>query len=113
MFVAPLAVDGTLWTWVPLWMQEWIPLTGAALFGAVVGIMAHHVLNKAARPDVKWLAAMLAVIGGGAVTALFEARSVLFGCYCIGLAAAFFARAGVIWWRRPSEGDAPTSPPAA
>jgi hypothetical protein len=101
MFTVLLARDEPLWSWVPLWMQEWIPLSGAALFGAVVGSMAHHILQKAERPDVKWFASMLAVIGGGAVTALFEARSVLFGAYCIGMAVAFFARAVVVWWRRP------------
>jgi hypothetical protein len=73
------------------------------MFGGVVGWMAHHVLHRAARPDVKWLASMIAVIGGGAVTALFEPRSLLFGAYCIGLALAFFARAGVVGWQLPSQ----------
>ncbi len=103
MFTALLGQNAPVPTWLPLWMQEWLPLIGAMMFGAVVGWMAHFVLHRAARPDVKWLASMIAVIGGGAVTALFEPRSLLFGSYCIGLALAFFARAGLIRWQLPSQ----------
>jgi len=54
--------------------------------------MANHVLEKAKQVDVKWLGSMIGILGGGAVTALFEPRSQLFGAYCVGLAGAFFIR---------------------
>jgi hypothetical protein len=59
-------------------------ILGAACFGAVIGWMANHVLQRADRLDVKWLGSMVTVLGGGAVTALFEPRSQLFAGYCIG-----------------------------
>jgi uncharacterized membrane protein YeaQ/YmgE (transglycosylase-associated protein family) len=73
-------------------IQTALPLLGAVCFGAVVGWLANHVLEKATQVDVTWLGSMVGVIGGGAVTALFEPRSQVFGAYCIGLATAFFIR---------------------
>jgi hypothetical protein len=73
-------------------LQLWLPILGAAFFGAVVGWMAHHVLQRAEVLSVQWLASMIGVIGGGAVTALFDKGSLLFGAYCIGLGISFFAR---------------------
>lgn len=54
--------------------------------------MVNHILVRAKTVDVKWLASLIGVIAGGAVLALFEPKSVLFGAYCVGLAAAFFGR---------------------
>lgn len=96
MFNALLGQNAPVLPWIPLWLQAWLPLVGAMTFGAVIGWMAHFVLHKTAKPDVKWLSWMIAVLGGGAVTALFEPRSILFGSYCVGLALAFFIRAGAM-----------------
>ncbi len=71
----------------------WLPIIGATSFGAVIGWMVNHVLQRAERVDIKWLASLIGVIGGGAVTAIFEKRGVFFGAYCVGLAIAFFGRA--------------------
>lgn len=62
---------------------------GALLFGAVVGFVTYRTLvrttDKAAISD---LGAVVGVIGGGAVTGLFDPHtSDLFGWYAIGLAA--------------------------
>jgi hypothetical protein len=92
----------TVLPWIPLTLQAWLPLIGAFLFGAVVGWMAQQVLHNTARPDVKWLASMIAVLGAGVVTALFEPRSILFGAYCTGLALAFFIREGLLRWQKAS-----------
>ena len=73
-------------------LEFWLPPLGAAFFGAVIGWMVNHVLQRAERVDVKWLASLIGVIGGGAVTSLFEKGSVLFGAYCVGLGIAFFIR---------------------
>jgi hypothetical protein len=61
---------------------------GALLFGVSVGFITYRTLvrttDKAAVSD---LGAVVSVIGGGAVTALFDPRSSdLFGWYSIGLA---------------------------
>lgn len=82
-------------TWLPLPLQEWLPLIGALAFGGVVGWTAHHILVSA-EADIKLLASIVGVIGGGAVTALFPAKGMLFGTYCIGLALAFFIHSAMI-----------------
>jgi hypothetical protein len=74
-----------------------LPIVGAASFGAVVGWMACRVHQDARSVDTRWLAAMIGTIGGGAVMALFEPRSELFGSYCLGLAIGFFCRPVVLW----------------
>jgi hypothetical protein len=66
---------------------------GAVLFGAVVGFITYRTLvrttDKAAISD---LGAVVGVIGGGAVTGLFDPHtSDLFGWYAIGLAAGLAA----------------------
>ena len=69
-----------------------ITIIGSACFGLVIGWMACRVHHDAKEIDIKWLAAMIGTIGGGAVTALFDKRSAMFGAYCIGLAVGFFSR---------------------
>jgi hypothetical protein len=72
-------------------IEKWIPLIGPALFGSVVGWMTHLTFYSTRQLSVKTLGAIIGVIGGGAVTALFQ-DSLLFGAYCIGLGVAFFVR---------------------
>lgn len=95
MVFADLSLRELIEAQLPLWLQAWLPVAGVVLFGAVVGWVAGHVLRRTARPDVKWLASLVGVLGGGAVTALFPPQSVLFGAYCVGLAGGFFTHAGV------------------
>jgi hypothetical protein len=72
--------------------SQYFPIIGATCFGAVVGWMANHVLERATQVDIKWLGSMVGVLGGGAITALFPQASQMFAGYCIGLAGAFFLR---------------------
>jgi len=72
-------------------------VVGAACFGAVVGWLACRVNQDTPKVDVKWLASMMGVIAGGAVTALFDSKSAMFGTYCIGLAMGFFFRPIALW----------------
>ncbi|BAL89192.1 hypothetical protein AMIS_39720 [Actinoplanes missouriensis 431] len=61
---------------------------GAACFGLVAGYIAHRTLLRNSRgAQISDLAAVLAAIGGGAVTALFPVDGVTdaFGWYAIGL----------------------------
>ena len=74
-----------------LLIQTVVSYIGSACFGLVVGWMACRVHHEAKMIDLKWLAAMLTIIGGGAVTAIFNVPA-LFGAYSIGLAIGFFSR---------------------
>lgn len=69
-------------------LQEW----GAFAFGLVVGWFTYFV-NRHRKEDVSLadVATIIGALGGGAVLALFPAKSALFGAYGIGLAVGFFA----------------------
>jgi uncharacterized membrane protein YeaQ/YmgE (transglycosylase-associated protein family) len=64
---------------------------GAICFGVVMGWITYRTLRRregaAALSDI---ATVIGAVGGAAVTALFETPD-LFGGYCIGLFAGFFA----------------------
>jgi hypothetical protein len=66
---------------------------GAFAFGVVVGWFVYFT-NRYRKGDASFadLTALIGVVGGGAVTALFgEGKTDLFGAYGIGLAIGFFA----------------------
>lgn len=67
------------------------PLLGAIGFGAIIGWFIYYI-NRYRKADVQFsdLTALVGVIGGGSITALFPQGSVLFGGYGIGLFAGFF-----------------------
>jgi hypothetical protein len=63
---------------------------GALCFGLVAGWLTYRTLRrKEGNAAISDIAAVLAAVGGGAVTALFQ-RPFLFAWYSIGLAAGFF-----------------------
>ena len=68
-----------------------LELLGAGGFGAVIGWFLYYV-NRYRRADVQLadLVTVIGAIGGGAILALFPARSSLFGAYGIGLFGGFF-----------------------
>jgi peptidoglycan/LPS O-acetylase OafA/YrhL len=60
---------------------------GSVCFGLVVGFITYRTLvHSNDKASISDLAAVLAAIGGGAVTALFPEGSEAFGYYSIGLA---------------------------
>ena len=67
-------------------------LVGAACFGAVVGWYVYYI-NRYRTSDVQLsdLVTIIGVIGGSAVTALFDTGSDLFGAYGLGLCIGFFS----------------------
>src|SRR5687767_8929099 len=69
-----------------------LQLVGAGCFGALIGWYVYFI-NRYRTSDVQIgdLVTIMGVIGGGAVLALFPARTYLFGAYGIGLLAGFFA----------------------
>lgn len=69
-------------------LQGW----GAFAFGAVIGWNL-YLINRYRTGAVSLadLTTLIGAIGGGAVLALFEPKSDLFGFYGIGLAVGFFA----------------------
>jgi hypothetical protein len=68
-----------------------IQLLGAGGFGAMIGWFVYYI-NRYRKSDVQLsdLVSLIGVLGGGAVIALFPARTDLFGAYGIGLFAGFF-----------------------
>jgi hypothetical protein len=69
-----------------------LQLLGAGGFGAMVGWYVYYI-NRYRRGDIQLsdLVTLVGVLGGGAVLALFPARTDLFGAYGIGLFAGFFS----------------------
>ena len=68
-----------------------LQLLGAGGFGAIIGWYVYYI-NRYRRGDVQLtdLVTVVGVLGGGAVLALFPARTDLFGAYGIGLFGGFF-----------------------
>jgi hypothetical protein len=66
-------------------------LVGSFLFGVVIGWNIYFI-NRYRKAEVQFsdLAAIVGVVGGAAVLALFPAGTELFGAYAIGLAVGFF-----------------------
>lgn len=61
---------------------------GATCFGVVTGYITYRTLARTTSPHVSDIAAVVAAVGGGAVTAIFPAKdSDAFGWYSIGLVA--------------------------
>ncbi len=70
---------------------SWLQLLGAGGFGVVIGWYLYYV-NRYRKAEVKLndLVTLIGALGGGAVLALFPARTDLFGAYGIGLFLGFF-----------------------
>jgi hypothetical protein len=61
---------------------------GAVCFGVVVGYVTYRTLARSTHSSVSDLAAVVAVVGGGTVTTVFDPKnSDPFGWYAIGLLA--------------------------
>lgn len=69
-----------------------VQLWGAAGFGFVIGWFVYYI-NRYRKGDVQFsdLTTLIGILGGGAILALFEAQTDLFGAYGIGLFAGFFS----------------------
>jgi hypothetical protein len=68
-----------------------VDLAGALCFGFVIGWVTYRTLRRQNETvALSNIASVIAAVGGGAVTALFNSPD-LFGYYCIGLFAGFFA----------------------
>lgn len=68
-----------------------LQLWGAGAFGVIIGWFVYYI-NRYRKGDVQLsdLVTLIGVLGGGAILALFPAKSDLFGAYGIGLAVGFF-----------------------
>lgn len=69
-----------------------IQLLGAGGFGALIGWYVYYI-NRYRKDEVSLndIVTLIGVLGGGAVLAIFPARTDLFGAYGIGLFAGFFS----------------------
>jgi hypothetical protein len=68
-----------------------IETLGALAFGAVVGWVAYRTIRRTKTSGLSDISAVIAAVGGGAVTSLFPSGSQAFGAYGLGLAAGFFS----------------------
>ena len=68
-----------------------LQLLGAGGIGVIIGWHVYYI-NRYRKGDVQLtdLVTLLGILGGGAITALFPARTDLFGAYGIGLFGGFF-----------------------
>ncbi|MBI3699108.1 MAG: hypothetical protein HY242_01505 [Afipia sp.] len=67
-----------------------VDLIGALCFGIIIGWITYRTLRRQGETvALSNIASVIAAIGGGAVTALFNSPA-LFGWYCIGLFFGFF-----------------------
>lgn len=68
-----------------------LQLWGAGGFGVIIGWYVYYI-NRYRKGDVQLsdLVTLIGVLGGGAIMALFPAKTDLFGAYGIGLAVGFF-----------------------
>jgi hypothetical protein len=66
--------------------SETVVSVGAACFGIVIGYITYRTLARAGKASVGDIAAVIAAVGGGAVTTVFDqGQSDSFGWYSIGL----------------------------
>src|SRR5512134_242878 len=67
-------------------------MLGAGGFGALIGWYVYYINRyRKAEVELNDLVTLIGILGGGAVLALFPARTDLFGAYGIGLFAGFFS----------------------
>jgi hypothetical protein len=65
---------------------------GSVCFGLFLGYVTYRTLARTTdKTSINDLTAVVAAVGGGAVTALFEPQTEDFGYYAIGLLAGFIA----------------------
>jgi len=72
-------------------MQDTLTVTGASLFGVVIGWVTYRTLRRSSVSGLSDIATVIGAVGGAAVTKLFPTETGVFGAYCIGLAVGFFA----------------------
>lgn len=82
-----------------------LQLAGAFGFGLLIGWYVYYI-NRYRKGDVQFsdLSTVIGILGGGAVLALFPAKTDLFGAYGVGLAVGFFSYfAFLMLWVRISK----------
>jgi hypothetical protein len=75
-----------------------IQLVGAGGFGAIIGWYVYYI-NRYRGDDVQLsdIVTLVGILGGGAILAIFPARTDLFGAYGIGLCVGFFSYFVLLW----------------
>jgi len=69
-----------------------LQLCGAGAFGVLIGWFVYYINRyRKGTPQMSDIVTLIGVIGGGAILALFPAKSDLFGAYGLGLGIGFFA----------------------
>jgi hypothetical protein len=84
-------------TWLAKAANERV-LSGAFAFGAVIGWVTATTLLRITTYGVSDIAAVVAAIGGAAISKHFTNGEDKFGSYCIGLGAGFFIYIGFYYY---------------
>lgn len=63
---------------------------GSLAFGVVMGWITYRTLRNSTVNGISDIAAVIGAVAGAAITMLFPQGTLVFGTYCIGLAAGFF-----------------------
>ena len=72
-------------------MKEVLQFIGAIAFGLVVGWLTYFILRRVQPKAISDLSTIIGILGGAAITGLFDPKGTAFAGYAIGLAIGFFA----------------------
>lgn len=79
---------------------------GMVCFGVMIGFITYRTLVRTTEnASINDLTAVIAAIGGGAVTAIVRPLTNLFGWYAIGLLAGFVLYGALFAWLNRSTGE--------
>lgn len=67
-----------------------ISALGSLAFGIVMGWITYRTIRNSTVNGISDIAAVIGAVAGAAITVLFPQGTLVFGTYCIGLAAGFF-----------------------
>jgi hypothetical protein len=68
----------------------WSQIAGCVCFGTVIGWVLRYVLVFSKEVTIASMSSIVSAVGGGAITALFDAKGEMFSFYSIGLALGYF-----------------------
>lgn len=79
---------------------------GTVCFGLMIGFITYRTLVRTtAQASISDLAAVVAAVGGGAVTAIVRPQTNLFGWYAIGLLVGFVLYGALFAWLNRGTGE--------
>lgn len=71
---------------------------GVCCFGILIGYITHRTLARTKEASVSDLSSVVGAVGGGAVTAIVDPGTELFGAYAIALLVGYVVYGGMYVW---------------